>query len=317
MRILITGGGGFIGTHLAERLSSQAELVLLDNFRRNSLRYAPKLADAPGVRVVEADVLDAAAMREAARGVDAIIHLAAIAGVSSYDREPLRTLRVNILGTVNLLEACVAGRVGRFIDFSTSEVFGPDADGVTEEDRHGIGPVSQKRWVYATSKLASEHFTLRYGEAHGFAATCVRPFNVYGPRQTGEGAIGNFCRAALAGTPLLVEGDGTAVRSWCYVSDMVSAVEAILHSPAAAGQVFNIGNPAAVETTAGLAGRIARLAGGAEIRRVEMRGAEVHRRIPAIDKAQRVLDFQPRVGLDEGLSRTLDWFRSADAGEMR
>lgn len=309
-RLLITGGAGFIGTHLAERLAPGNEIVLFDNLRRDSLRSAPGLRENPRVRLVTGDVLDPAAVERAVAGADAVLHLAAIAGVDSYYQESLRTLQVNILGTVNLLEAAVRNKVGHFIDFSTSEVFGADAMWVEETSPHGIGPVSDRRWVYATSKLASEHFTLRFGEQYGFACTCVRPFNIYGPRQTGEGAIGNFCRAALAGKPLAIYNDGSPIRAWCYVSDMVDAVEAILQAPeAAAGQVFNIGNPREVETTLGLARRVARLIPGTTLQTRRVERAEVRARVPSIEKARRVLGYEPKIDLEEGLQRTIEWYR--------
>jgi len=307
-RILITGGAGFIGTHLAEHFAGKHELILLDNFRRNSLQ-ATQLLDHDDIRLVEADVMDAEAMLDVTNNVDIVVHLAAIAGVSSYYEESLRTLQVNILGTVNLLEAVARRGVSQFIDFSTSEVFGSDAMWVNEDSPHGIGPVSDRRWVYAVSKLASEHLTLRYGEQYGFSCTCVRPFNIYGPRQTGEGAIGNFFRAALAGEPLKVHNDGSPIRAWCYVSDMVAAVAAIIERPeAAAGHSFNIGNPREIETTLGLARRVARLIPGVEIHHVPINRAEVRARVPSIEKARQVLGFEPKVDLDEGLSRTLEWF---------
>ena len=309
-RILITGGAGFIGTHLAERLSPRFEIVLFDNFRRDSLSSVPALKAHPNVTALAGDVLDPAALEQATRGADVIIHLAAIAGVTSYYQESLRTLQVNVLGTVNLLEAGVRAGVKHFIDFSTSEVFGSDAMWVTEESPHGIGPVSDRRWVYATSKLASEHFTLRFGEQHGFSATCVRPFNIYGPRQTGEGAISNFCQAALAGEPLTVYNDGTPLRAWCFVSDMVDAVEKIIADPeATAGQSFNIGNPREVETTLGLARRVARFFPGASIRHRHVERAEVRARVPSIEKARRVLGYEPKVDLEKGLTRTIGWLR--------
>ncbi len=310
-RILLPGGAGFIGTHLAECFGGRAEIVLFDNFRRDSLRLAPHLREQPGLTLISGDVLDPASLDAAFDGVDTVIHLAAIAGVSSYYTESLRTLQVNILGTVNALEAAVRHKVARFIDFSTSEVFGPDAMWVTELSHHGIGPVSERRWVYATSKLASEHFTLRFGEQHGFAATVVRPFNIYGPRQVGEGAISNFCRAVVRGEPLTVYGDGSPIRAWCYVSDLVNAIDLILRTPESAGEVFNIGNPTEIETTLGLARRIARLAPGAEIRFQDVSRSEVRARVPSIDKARRVLGYCPRVDLEEGLAATLDWFRKA------
>jgi nucleoside-diphosphate-sugar epimerase len=314
LRTLITGGAGFIGTHLAERLVADgADVVLLDNYRRNSLKSVPALSGNPKVTVIEGDVLDPASLDKAVSGATTVVHMAAIAGVSSYYQESLRTLQVNILGTVNVLEAALRHKVHHFIDFSTSEVFGPDALWVTEESHHGIGPVSDRRWVYATSKLASEHFTLRFGEQHGFASTCVRPFNIYGPRQTGEGAISNFCRAALSGQPLEVYGDGTPIRAWCYITDMVDAVELILKKrDAAAGETFNIGNPREIETTLGLARRVLRFVPGASLKMKEVTRGEVRARVPQIDKARRLLGYEPKVGLEEGLKQTFEWFRSAE-----
>jgi UDP-glucose 4-epimerase len=307
-RILITGGAGFIGTHLAERLCRDNDLVLFDNYRRDSLSGLA-VASHPRVKVLRGDILEPASVATAVEGVDTILHLAAIAGVSSYYEMPLKTLQVNILGTVNLLEAAVKAGAKAFVHFSTSEVFGSMALNVTEEHPHGIGPTSDKRWVYATSKLAGENFTLRTGEQHGLHAVAVRPFNVYGPRQTGEGAISNFCRAALKGDPLTVYGDGSAIRAWCYVSDMVDAVLLALATPEASCQSFNIGNPREAETTNSLARRIAALIPGSTITRKEIQRSEVAVRVPCIDKARRILGFAPTVDLDEGLRRTIQWYR--------
>ena len=307
--ILVTGGAGFIGTHLAERFCREHDVVLFDNFRRDSLALAPELKSTPRVRLVKGDTLDPASLAPAFEGVETVLHLAAIAGVSSYYREPLQTLEVNILGTVNVLRAAARHGVRHFVFFSTSEVFGPDALQVSEESPCGIGPSTDRRWVYATSKLAGEHFALRFGEEHSFAATAVRPFNVFGPRQLGEGAVSNFCRAAAMGQPLTVYGAGSATRAWCYVSDMVDAVEAVLAKPeAAAGQVFNVGNPSAVESASGLAERVARLVPGAQVRHQAVERAEVRDRVPVITRAQHLLGYNPRVDLDTGLRLTLDWF---------
>lgn len=308
-KILITGGAGFIGTHLAERLVERAPLVLFDNFRRDSLKDVPALRENRQVSVISGDILDQQAVEAALAGVDTVIHLAAIAGVSSYYSESLRTLQVNILGTAGLLAACAKHKIERFVHFSTSEVFGSDALNVHEESGYCIGPVSDRRWVYATSKLAGEQFTLRSGEQYGFAATVVRPFNIYGPRQTGEGAISNFCHAAVTGQPLEVYGDGTPLRAWCYVSDFVDAIVAILDRPITGGMSFNIGNPTEVETTLGLARRFVRLVPGATVQWKKVERAEVQARVPNIRHAETVLDFQPRVSLDEGLVHTLKWFR--------
>lgn len=313
-KLLITGGAGFIGTHLAERLVPKTKLVLFDNMRRDSLSHVPELKEHRNVSFLNGDVLDRKSVDKALSGVSAVVHLAAIAGVSSYYERPLETLRVNLLGTVNLLEASAEAGVKKFVYASTSEVFGPDALWVDERAPHKIGGVSDKRWVYATSKLASEQFVMRMGEANNMATTILRPFNIYGPRQTGEGAISNFCTAAILGKPLSVYGDGTPLRAWCFVSDFVDAAVAALARPEAAGEDFNIGNPREVETTLGLARCVARLCPGTEIRFKEMARAEVRSRVPVIEKARRLLQFEPKVSLEEGLRATLDWHRSRLTG---
>lgn len=308
MRILITGGAGFIGTHLAARLCDEHELVLFDNFRRDSLRGL-SLERHPNVTIVEGDVLHPESSRVALEGVDTVFHLAAIAGVSSYYQMPLKTLQVNILGTVNVLEASVAAGVERFFYFSTSEIYGSEALNVTEEDPCSIGSVSDRRWTYATSKLAGENFTLRFGEEHDFHATCLRPFNVYGPRQTGEGAISNFCTAALKNQPMTVYNDGNAIRAWCFVDDLVSAALLAMNNADSAGHSFNVGNPMEAETTNGLARRVASLVPGSRIEHRTVQQAEVAARIPDITKARSILGYEPTVDLDKGLRRTLEWYR--------
>lgn len=313
-RYFITGGAGFIGSHLAERLVSQADVVLFDNLRRNSLRLTD-LAARPGVEFVEGDIRDRSLVARLVEGCNAVFHLAAIAGVSSYYSEPEATLRVNFEGTAAVVDAVVAAKVPRLLYTSTSEVHGPYARDVDEESPCAIGPSSDRRWVYATSKLAGEHLVLRGGECHGFAATVLRPFNIYGPRQTGAGAIRNFCAAAVAGVPLEVYGDGSAVRAWCYVDDFVDAAVSALVTPAAAGQVFNIGNPAAVTDTNGLAELIRSMVPGATVTPVDFERAEVVYRTPVIEKARKLLAYEPQIGLREGVKRTIEWTRSQQSGE--
>jgi nucleoside-diphosphate-sugar epimerase len=309
-RIVITGGAGFIGTHLAQSLCDAAELVLVDNLRRDSLRGVPELRDHPHVSFRKGDVLDRAGLADAFGGAEVVVHLAAIAGVSSYYDQPLETLRVNLLGTVNVLDAAVAAGVKRIVYLSTSEVFGPDAMWVSEDSPCHIGPSSDRRWVYATSKLAGEQFVMRYAESFGLACTVVRPFNVYGPRQLGEGAVANFCAAAVRGEPLTVYGDGTAIRAWCYVSDFVEAVVRILRGRQVAGQTLNVGNPREVVTTLGLARLVAQTVPGARIVHRDVKRTDVRSRIPDVARARRVLDWEPRVDLAEGIRRTLDWHRT-------
>lgn len=311
-RILITGGGGFIGTHLAERLCRDHEVVLLDSFRRDALSFAPGLRAHRNVRVVTADVRDAAAVSAAASEASVVIHLAAIAGVSSYYKEPLLTLETNILGTLNLLSCSARSGIEKLVYFSTSEVYGVDAMFVDENQPCSFGPLTDRRWVYATSKAAGENLCLRYAEQHGFRCVVIRPFNVYGPRQVGEGAICNFLAAAVKRQPLRVYGDGTAIRSWCYVDDAVQAVLAVLANDGFQG-ILNIGNPREIESTSGLARRVASLVPGATIEYHAVQRQEVRARVPDISLARSVLSWEPRVELDQGLRATLRWFQEEQA----
>ena len=308
-KTLITGGAGFIGSHLAEALAPQYDVVLFDNLRRNSLRYFGDDTLPDGVTFVEGDVLDAAMLRQAMEDADIVLHLAAIAGVSSYYSESSMTLRVNILGTLNVLESMLATGTKQLIDFSTSEVYGAQARNVSELSAHCIGPVHEKRWVYAVSKLASEHLALRYGEEHGLRCSCIRPFNVYGPRQTGEGAISNFCESLIAGRPLTIYGDGQDRRAWCFVSDLVDGTLRVVQTPDAAGKAFNIGNPSQVVTTTDLAELLIEVHGSGTIQFRESTHAPIQFRSPDITRAQAILKYEPAVELEEGLSRTLAWYK--------
>ncbi len=311
-RILITGGAGFIGTHLCAALAedSRYEMVLVDNFRRDSLAHVPSLREHERVSVVTADISSPDALIDVIKKGDTVVHLAAIAGVSSYYAEPVKTLTTNILGTYNVLTACAKTGIRSFVYVSTSEVYGSDALWVTEEDPCQIGPSSDRRWVYATSKLAGENFALRSAEENNFDCTVIRPFNIYGPRQIGEGAISNFSRAVAASKPLTVYGDGSPIRAWCYVSDFVRAMQRVIESPPTEARIFNIGNPREVETTLGLARRFIRLA-EEKLEIVFKPGvsAEVRARVPSIEAARRILQWEPTVSLDEGLTTTLAWFK--------
>src|SRR6185436_708958 len=174
---------------------------------------------------------------------------------------PVRTMRVNVIGTYNALEAAVAtlDTLERFVDFSTSEVFGTHAFRVEEGQVSTIGSVGEARWTYAVSKLAGEHMAHAYHDEVGLPTTTVHPFNVFGPGQIGGGAIRAFIEAALAGRDLTVHGDGAQIRAWCYVTDMVNAVLLCLESDEAVGNAFNIGNPRSAVTIFDLANRINRL----------------------------------------------------------
>ncbi len=261
-RIFITGGAGFIGTTLARQLVDENEVIALDNLHRDALS-ATDLAEHPNFTLHEADVLDAAAVSELARGATHIVHCAAIAGVDTVLASPVRTMRVNLIGTYNVLEAAVATEdtLERLIDFSTSEVFGTHAYNVREGQVSTIGSVGEAR--------------------------------------------------ALAGNDLTVRGDGAQIRAWCYVDDMVEAVRLCLEHPNAIGQSFNIGNPRSAVTIFDLAQRIKRITGcPGEIVFAPLEYVDVELRIPNVEKAREAIGFDAVVELDDGLERTIAWYRS-------
>ena len=309
-RILLTGGAGFIGSRLAAALVDQNEVVVYDNHRRNSLKDSG-LAGHPHLRVIQGDVLDAEGVTQAMVGCQVVVHLAAIAGVDTVLKMPVETLKVNILGTLNVLEAAkTAGGIERFVDFSTSEVFGSFAYKVKEGDSTTLGAVGEARWTYAVSKLATEHLCFSYLTQFGIPACSVRPFNIYGPGQVGEGAIHRFITQALKGEQITIHNDGSQIRAWCYVDDMVAGVLRVLETPGAVGHAFNIGNPRSVLTVYQLAQEIIRLSRSpSKIAFVPWVNTEVELRIPNIDKARQILGYEPSVDLEPGLLRTIEWYR--------
>ncbi len=309
-RIVITGGAGFIGTSLAQRLVEDNEVVLFDNFHRNALKDTA-LEGHKNVSVVVGDVLDVGALEEACRGAHQIVHMASIAGVDTVMNHPVKTMRVSLLGTMNALE--VASRmdgVERFIDFSTSEVFGRYAYKVTEGDVSQLGVVGEARWTYAVSKLATEHLALSYWKEKKVPACSIRPFNIYGPRQVGEGAVHHFIVRAIRNEDVIVHNDGSQIRSWCYIDDIIDGVLVVMDNDNAVGNAFNIGNPRATVTIYNLAEQIIRIAGSKSVlRQVEWNFPDVELRIPHIGKARELLGFEPKIALEEGLRRTVEWYR--------
>jgi nucleoside-diphosphate-sugar epimerase len=308
-QILITGGGGFIGSHLCERLAPHNRIVVYDNGHRNAIRYT-QLLDMPNVTLVKGDVLDVAELQRAMDGCQIVVHLAAIAGIDTVIKKPIVTMNVNLMGTKNVLDAVIAiGGVTRFIDFSTSEVYGPyvyraDENGLTTQ-----GPVGEMRWAYAVSKLAAEHLTHCYCEEYGLPVVTIRPFNIYGPRQVGEGAVHRFIVAAMQRIPLTVFGDGNQIRAWCYIDDFIDGVLLTLEKEEALGQVFNIGDPKQTTSILGLAEHIARLTGNhTHIQFGEATMLDVQVRVPSIHKARQCLGYEPAVGLEDGLNRTIAWY---------
>ena len=314
-RILLTGGAGFIGTTVARRLADDNEVVLYDNLHHDALSRTD-LGQHPNVTFIEGDILDIDRLREAAQGATHLVHMAAIAGVATVLKSPVRTMRVNLLGTANVAEVAqgLGSQLERLVDFSTSEVFGRHAYKVEETHEMSGGQVGEARWSYAVSKLAGEFFLHAYFEEYGLPVAVVRPFNIYGPNQIGVGAIHHFVRHAIKGDDITVHNDGAQIRAWCYMDDIATAVLEILENDAAIGQSFNIGNPRSVCTTYDLALRIKRLAGSdSAIVFKALEYTDVEIRIPDITRSREVLNWEPQVDLDEGLERTIDWYRQSES----
>jgi nucleoside-diphosphate-sugar epimerase len=309
--ILITGGAGFIGSTLAERLCEHNRVTLFDNMHRNALGGSG-LTEHPNVNVLVGDVMDRSALAPAVHESDIVIHMASIAGVDTVMKNPTLTMRVSLVGTMNALEAAQeSSRCRRFVDFSTSEVFGKYAYKVTEGDATSLGAVGEARWTYAVSKLATEHLALSYQKQYGLPTVSIRPFNIYGPRQVGEGAVHHFIARALRNEPITIHGDGSQIRSWCYIDDIVDGVLTAMEAEEAIGHAFNIGNPRSTLTIYQLAREIVQLASSeSELTFEEIDRTDVELRIPNIDKAKSLLGYRPKVNLEEGLQRTIAWYRS-------
>ena len=307
--ILITGGAGFIGTALVRRLAERNKVRVLDTLRRNALADAG-LDRHPNVELMVGDVCDRETVREAVRGTAYVVHMAAIAGVDTVLRHPVLTMEVALEGTTNVLRAAVeAGGVRRLIDFSTSEVFGSYAFRVREADVTSLGAVGEARWTYAVSKLATEHLAHNYWKEHQLPTCSIRPFNIFGPGQVGEGAVHAFVVRALRGEPLQVHNHGDQIRSWCYIDDIVEGILLAMTRVEAIGQSFNIGNPRSTITIYQLARLIVRLANsGSPIVSVPWDAPDVELRVPDVHKAHKLLGFSAKVELDEGLLRTIRWY---------
>jgi UDP-glucose 4-epimerase len=308
-RIFITGGAGFIGSTLVSRLVEHNEVVVYDNFSRNALKDSPYI-NHPHLTLIKGDVLDLDALCQAMQGTDIVVHCAAIAGIDTVIQSPVATMRVNMVGSANVLEAVARmPHCDRVVCFSTSEVFGQQAFRSSENDNTVMGKAGEARWTYAVSKLSEEHLAIAYHHEMGLPTTVVRPFNVYGPGQVGEGALRTFIKRALRHEPIEIHGDGTQIRAWCYVDDMVHGVLLAMVHPNAVGESFNIGNQRAVTTIYGLANTVVRVLKSRSTLVFSRKDyADVELRIPSVNKARELLGFEAQVDLEEGIRRTAAFY---------
>ena len=308
--IFITGGAGFIANILIKKLIADNKIIVYDNFHRDTLTDSG-LANHANITIIKGDVLDFEALNKAMKGATTVIHAAGIAGIDTVIKNPVVTMTVNMIGTANALEAAHQNNIkNRFIDFSTSEVFGSMAYKSSEKDETVSGSAGEARWTYAVSKLAGEHLTHAYHSQYNLPTITVRPFNVYGPGQTGEGAIQIFIRKALKNEDITINGDGNQIRAWCFVDDFVDCVMKTLSSDKAIGESFNIGNARAITTILGLAEAVCRvLKSDSKIIFKPALSADIELRIPSVQKAFDILDFKAKVDLEEGILRTAEWIK--------
>jgi len=305
MKCLVTGGAGFIGSHLTRALLNEGhEVWVLDDFstgKRDNIDGLP-------IELVEGDVRDAARVRLAVQGMDYVFHLAALASVGRSLRDPLTTHSVNETGTLTVLDACLKARVKRVVYAASSSAYGNLATLPKREDAKAA-PASP----YAVSKLTGEHYCRVYWEAFGLETACVRYFNVFGPRQDPKSeyaaVIPRFIDAALNGGTPVIYGDGRQSRDFTYVANAVDATIAAATAPRAVGEVFNVACGER-RTLLDLIDVLEDLLGD----RIEPmfeapRTGDVKHSQAAIDKAYRLLGYVPQVGFKEGLKETVDWYR--------
>jgi len=319
VRALVTGGAGFVGSHLVDRLLRNGDTVcVLDDLSTGSFENVRPYLEQPGFRFVDGSILDRSLVEDLASPCDVVFHLAAAVGVRRIIEQPRRSIEINLRGTEHVLAAARPGH-HRVLVVSTSEVYGKNNSGPLKETADSVvGPTTVTRWLYAITKAADECLTLAYARETGLAAIVVRLFNTIGPRQTGQYGmvVPRFVRQALRGEPITVYGDGLQTRCFTYVEDVITAMLALIDNPGAVGEVFNVGQGREVSINE-LARRVREMTGSAsEIVHVpydEAYGAgfeDMQRRVPDVAKLRCTTGFAPSIGLHEALKRIIDDMRA-------
>ncbi|MGB3481633.1 MAG: GDP-mannose 4,6-dehydratase [Mycobacterium sp.] len=317
--VVVTGGYGFVGSHLVDALLERGDTVTVFDFARNTRDRSIDFDRHPNFHFVQGDVTDLAALEVALTPeVDTVFHLASVVGVNKYVEDPLRVVDVGVTGTRNVLE--LSHRHGTRVVFtSTSEVFGKNPDTPwAEDDDRVLGSTRTARWSYSTSKAMAEHMVFAMHDTHGLPVTVVRFFNVYGPRQNPIFVISKSIHRILNGRPPLLYDSGDQTRCFTYVDDAIAGTLLAADSDAAIGEAFNVGSM--TETTmrdaVGLAMKIASVDSVSSTmafdtaERYGARYEDIPRRVPDSTKAQRELGWRLQVDLEEGLRRTVEWARA-------
>lgn len=322
--ILITGGTGFIGSALKKVLEKENNITTVN------------LSGSCDVKL-DLATQDRTELDKITKDQNIVIHCAAVAGIDRTIKDPIDTLETNLFGTYNVLcSAAKAKNIEKVIIFSTSEIFG-DSYNAQEVNGAKIGSVGKARWTYAISKLAGEHFAYAFYKKYNLPIVIVRPFNIFGPGQIGEGAMHTFICQALKNETITINGDGSQIRAWCYIDDMVEAIMKILDPTkevktftvgdtnlcfntikqdffnVVVGQSFNIGNKRSTITILNLAKLIVRLLNSqSKIVHVDSLGADIEMRIPNVDKARNILCFEAKVDLEEGILKTAEFYQDQE-----
>jgi len=314
VRVLVTGGAGFVGSHLVERLLSEGhEVSVLDDLSTGRLDNLRSVLGRPELRFVEGSVLDRALVEDLVARAEAVYHLAAAVGVRRIIDQPRLSIEVNLRGTEHVLAA--AAKAGqRVLVASTSEVYGKNDTGPLREDADSIvGPTHITRWLYAITKAADECLALAYRRETGLPVVVIRLFNTIGPRQTGQYGmvVPRFVRQALRAEPITVYGDGQQTRCFTYVDDVVTAMLALIDHPGAAGEVFNVGQACevSIEQLARLVRELTRSASPiVYVPYHEAYGSgfeDMQRRVPDVSKLRCLTGFAPSISLEEALRRII------------
>jgi len=310
-KIFITGGAGFIGSTLTGLLIDENEITVYDDFRRDALQRKPYVNHS-NLNIIKGNILDFELLKNSIKGTQIVVHCAAIAGIDTVILKPSETMRINMIGTANVLEAAKQlNDLERFIDFSTSEVFGQSAFRAEENHTTHIGSVGEARWTYAVSKLAAEHLTKAYNIEYGMPTVTLRPFNIYGPGQVGEGALRIFIQRALKNEEIQIHGDGNQIRAWCYIDDFIDGLMRAMVRQEAIGESLNIGNAKAVMTIYGLAQTVVRvLKSSSTIKFTRKNYADVELRVPSVTKARGLIGFEAKIDLEDGIQRSAEFFKT-------
>ena len=323
---LITGGAGFIGSHLADSLLDQGwEVFVLDDLSTGAHRNVELLRDRPGFHLVVDSVLSPSVVSELVYKCDVVFHLAAAVGVRLIVEQPVHTMVTNLQGTTTVLEYC--NKFGkRVLIASSSEVYGDHREErpLEENDRRVYGPVTERRWLYADSKAMDEFLALGFHQERGLDCVIARFFNTVGPRQSGQYGmvIPRFVERAVAGAPLEVHGDGMQTRSFCHVSDTVRATIGLMDARDISGEIFNVGSSETVRVL-DLARRVLELTGSSSdmvfVPHSEVYGVgieDVLHREPSIEKIRSAIGWEPSLDLDRVLADVIDHTRRAPAVEL-